>query len=60
MSNDKGWSVIAISERFAAEQVKMFKGDKRKSRLMTRAEFKNRSAVGKRFDEGASTIRRQL
>jgi cardiolipin synthase len=45
---------------FAAEQVKVFEADKAKSRLMTRAEFKNRSAVGKLFDEIAGTLRRQL
>ena len=45
---------------FAAEQVKVFEEDKGKSRLMTRAEFKNRSAVGKMFDEIAGTLRRQL
>ena len=39
---------------FAAEQVKVFEEDKSKSRLMTRAEFKNRSKVGKdvRRDRG--------
>src|SRR6185295_18813870 len=45
---------------FAAEQVKVFEEDKRKSRLMTRAEFKNRSPIGKVFDEIAGTLRRQL
>lgn len=45
---------------FAAEQVKVFEEDKAKSRLMTRAELKNRSAVGKFFDEIAGTLRRQL
>ena len=45
---------------FAAEQVKVFEEDKGKSRLMTRAEFKNRSAVGKMFDEIAGALRRQL
>lgn len=45
---------------FAAEQVKVFEEDKGKSRLMTRAEFKNRSALGKMFDELAGTLRRQL
>lgn len=45
---------------FAAEQVKVFEEDKRKSRLMTRAEFKNRSKVGKMFDEIAGRLRRQL
>ena len=45
---------------FAAEQVKVFDDDKRKSRLMTRSEFKNRSATGKLFDAAAGTLRRQL
>jgi len=45
---------------FAAEQVKVFEEDKQKSRLMTRAEFKNRSKIGKIFDEIAGTLRRQL
>jgi len=45
---------------FAVEQAKVFEADKGKSRLMTRAEFKNRSAAGKMFDEIAGTLRRQL
>jgi cardiolipin synthase len=45
---------------FAIEQVKVFEEDKGKSRLMTRKEFKNRSKVGKMFDEIAATFRRQL
>ena len=45
---------------FAAEQVKVFEEDKLKSRLMTRAEFKNRSKAGKLFEEIAGTLRRQL
>jgi preprotein translocase subunit SecA len=45
---------------FATEQVKVFEEDKGKSRLMTRAAFKNRSTVGKLFDEIAGTLRRQL
>ena len=45
---------------FAVEQAKVFEADKGKSRLMTRGEFKNRSAVGKMFDEIAGTLRRQL
>lgn len=45
---------------FAAEQVKVFNEDKTKSRLMTRAEFKNRSPIGKMIDEVAGTFRRQL
>ena len=42
------------------KKVKVFQQDKGKSRLMTRAELKNRSAVGKIFDEIAGTLRRQL
>jgi cardiolipin synthase len=45
---------------FAAEQIKVFERDRGKSRLMTRAEFKNRSRLGKVFDEIAGTLRRQL
>jgi cardiolipin synthase len=45
---------------FAVEQARVFEADKGKSRLMTRAEFKNRSAAGKMFDEIAGTLRRQL
>ena len=45
---------------FAAEQVKVFEEDKGKSRLMTRAEFKNRSPIGKFFDHFAALFRRQL
>jgi cardiolipin synthase A/B len=45
---------------FAAEQVKVFAQDKAKSRLMTRAEFKDRSAAEKLFDSLAGMFRRQL
>lgn len=45
---------------FALEQVKVFEEDKGKARLMTRTEFKNRSKVGKLFDEISGTFRRQL
>ena len=45
---------------FAAAQVKVFEEDKAKSRLMTRAEFKDRSKVGKLFDTMAGALRRQL
>ncbi len=45
---------------FAAEQAKVFEQDKNQSRLMTRAEFKNRSAFGKLCEELAATLRRQL
>jgi len=45
---------------FAREQVKVFEADKAKSRLMTRAEFKNRSKIRKFCDEIAGTFRRQL
>jgi len=46
--------------RFAAAQVKVFEADKQQSRLMTRAEFKNRSKIGKFLDELAGLFRRQL
>jgi cardiolipin synthase len=45
---------------FAAEQSRVFEADKRQSRQMTRAEFKDRSAVGKLLDELAGLLRRQL
>jgi len=45
---------------FAAEQVKVFEADKQKSHLMIRAEFKERSKIGRMFDELAGTMRRQL
>lgn len=45
---------------FAREQVKIFEADKKKSRLMTRSDFKNRSAFRKFTDEAAGILRRQL
>ncbi|MBL9166664.1 MAG: hypothetical protein JNN07_02910 [Verrucomicrobiales bacterium] len=45
---------------FAAEQVREFEKDKSVSRLMTRAEFKKRSALGRAFDMVACCLRRQL
>lgn len=45
---------------FAAEQAQFFEQDKSHSRLMTRSEFKNRSAFGKMCDELAGMLRRQL
>ncbi len=45
---------------FAASQTTVFEADKLKSRLMTRAEFKNRSAAGKLVDKIAGMLRRQL
>ena len=45
---------------FAKEQATVFENDKTKSRLMTRAEFKNRSGVRKVIDEAAGALRRQL
>jgi hypothetical protein len=44
---------------FAAEPLTVFEADKQQSRLMTRAEFKDRSAV-KKLDELAGLLRRQL
>lgn len=45
---------------FAARQVQMFEQDLGKSRRVTRAEFKNRSTVGKICDRLALLLRRQL
>jgi cardiolipin synthase len=45
---------------FAQAQVKVFEEDKRHSRLMRRAEFKNRSLPVKLMEELAGTLRRQL
>ena len=44
----------------AANLVSVFEHDKSKSRLMTRTEFKKRSAIRKVLDEVAGTLRRQL
>ena len=45
---------------FAAEQSTVFEIDKSVSRLMTRADFKNRSALGKMFDAVTGLLRQQL
>jgi cardiolipin synthase len=45
---------------FAAEQTTVFESDKSVSRLMTRADFKNRSALGKMFDATVGLLRQQL
>ena len=45
---------------FAAEQVIVFDNDKSVSRRMTRADFKNRSMLGKMFDAIAGLLRQQL
>ncbi len=45
---------------FAVAQAQTFEQDKARSRLITRAEFKDRSAVRKFFDELAGMLRRQL
>jgi cardiolipin synthase len=45
---------------FAAEQTKVFEEDKRRSRLMTRGEFKNRSKAGKIINDCCGMLRRQL
>jgi cardiolipin synthase A/B len=45
---------------FAAEQSAVFEIDKSVSRLMTRADFKNRSAVGKVVDATIGLLRHQL
>ena len=58
-------SLDAVGQRFhnavfAAEQVTVFEADKSVSRLMTRADFKNRSAFGKAFDAVVGLLRQQL
>ncbi len=45
---------------FATEQTAVFEADKSNSRLMTRAEFKNRSLLGKMADTLAGILRQQL
>ena len=45
---------------FAREQAIVFDQDKRKSRPMTRAEFKNRSALSKAIEGAIGVFRRQL
>jgi cardiolipin synthase len=45
---------------FAAEQVTVFESDKSVSRRMTRADFKDRSILGKMFDAVAGLLRQQL
>jgi cardiolipin synthase len=45
---------------FAAEQFNVFENDRRNSRLMTRAEFKRRSALHKCFEGFIGLFRRQL
>jgi cardiolipin synthase len=45
---------------FAKEQLAVFEADKAKSRLMTRSEFKNRSALQKVTDNVSGLLRRQL
>ena len=45
---------------FAAEQVTAFERDKSVSRLMTPADFKNRSTPRKLFDGVAGILRQQL
>jgi cardiolipin synthase A/B len=45
---------------FAAEQVTVFENDKSVSRRMTRADFKDRSMIGKIFDAAAGLLRQQF
>jgi cardiolipin synthase len=45
---------------FAAAQLEVFEEDKQKSRLMTRHEFKERSAAGRILEKAAAVFRRQL
>jgi len=49
-----------LDAEFAKAMIEVFEADKARARLMTRAEFKNRSAVGKLIDEMAGMLRRQL
>jgi cardiolipin synthase len=45
---------------FAAAQIEVFEKDKKESRLMTRDQFKERSAVGRVLENAAAMLRRQL
>jgi cardiolipin synthase len=45
---------------FAAQQATIFESDKSASRQMTRADFKNRSLIGKMFDAVAGVLRQQF
>jgi cardiolipin synthase len=45
---------------FAKEQIKVFEEDKQKSILVTRANFKERSNIGKIFNVLASLVRGQI
>ncbi len=45
---------------FAAEQAAVFERDKSVSRLMTRADFKHRSMIGKMFDAVAGILRQEF
>lgn len=45
---------------FAAQQIKVFEKDKKNSRLMTRADFRHRSKVGKAVDKLASVSNSQI
>ncbi len=49
-----------LDAEFARELIDVFEGDKTRSRLMTRSEFKHRGAVNKLIDELAGLLRRQL
>jgi cardiolipin synthase len=45
---------------FAKEQIKVFEEDKKKSILVTRENFKERSSIGKIFNVLASLVRGQI
>ena len=47
-------------EVFAAEQTAVFESDKSLSRLMTRADFKDRSILGKMFDSVSGVFRQEF
>ena len=49
-----------LDATFAQELIQRFEDDKRHARLVTRAEFKRRSALNKLIDEAAGLLRRQL
>jgi cardiolipin synthase len=49
-----------LDAAFTRELIEVFDTDKAHARLMTRAEFKTRSALGKLLDEASGILRRQL
>ncbi len=57
--NDEA-NLNVYDEPFAAKQIASFEADKRASRMMTRADFKSRSAPEKAFEAVAGLVRQQL